>query len=273
MFPLYPFKYKVPKPQADAVIKGLMTALQHAKIRYSLEDFNNIRDTVLNEISKVLSIKTPSPYYAVSETISKAGFDNNKVTIYDHNLNLPVFSFIRNYPSFSIETTQTFFLNNYWYLLYSPCYTSLKIYNLSLNKPVEIHTSNIEKFCPVSLRIPWSVKDKKSDELDFDLQNSQQVDNFSYLPLALVQGCVWGDDNGNFYLNLLDLSQIEDGILNYFSDSTNEWLYMPISLTYNFDIHKDIYIDCFSDNKIQLHLPFDKVVRVLTDKKGIILES
>lgn len=162
-----------------------------------------------------------------------------------------IFSFCRHYPDFAQETTGFVTVGDKDYLVYSSNYTTLSFYNLTDRKPVEL-TAESEKqlkgFCPVHAHVPsykidthhyTSPVDNKEKAFlvyysESEFTGSANAVDCKSLPIlqhdfAFVLGCVWGDDS-RWWLNVLDLSEIEKGEVFYIKDfdGNKGWTYLPV---------------------------------------------
>lgn len=144
--------------------------------------------------------------------------------------------YIRYYDSYSESTFQPFELNGKDYALYSSNYTTISVMTLPDCKPIELKEECVKQmhgFCPVEIYIPmfydeeyeFHGKTKKYREHLEDSDEEEEYKNVGYSTLGFAIGCIWGDDS-SWKLNLIDLSNIENGELWYINNSLKkEWLY------------------------------------------------
>jgi len=164
------------------------------------------------------------PYSVKLETIpTKPGcWEMLKVSIF-HN-DTQIGEYTRNYHAL-YRTFHPFVQNGQHYALYSKDYTATRVMRLPSCEDIAGEERNTWGFCPTGFAVP------KYDE------ESGLVGTFGF-----VCGCIWGDDS-SWKIQYLDLSRIEDGILNRddrfgyiellgshanFKDAINtEWFYCP----------------------------------------------
>lgn len=135
----------------------------------------------------------------------------------------------RNYHGM-YDTFFPFIKNGKEYALYSKSYSETAVMSLPDCKHV---AETKDGFCPVDYFVPdfldfyydrnyHQEKLKKAQEeknqKDIDYHERLLDDNKKMEPLvgtrALVSGCYWGDDSGGWKVMMLDISKIEDGIIN-----------------------------------------------------------
>ncbi len=145
-----------------------------------------------------------------------------------------IFSFTRNYHAFTKDVIYFFERDGVDYMLFSETYVDISILNLQTlkSKPLKLYKHDKAKgdsscgFCPVNIYVPNIndiVVDNYSDEKD------------KYLPLALVQGCVWGGDQGNYDLRILDLRDLDN--IKYLDKQYH------LSYSKRLDIRQDVLIN------------------------------
>ncbi len=173
-------------------------------------------------------------YLKTSKVENKPGQWNSVLCEIYNSKDEKLGEYLRHYYSFAFSTFFPFSSNGKDYALYSADYNTISVMNLPNCTPVELKPECIEQlnhFCPVEVYVPrFEDHDKYRSQIhSSDEKYEEGYSGFS--TLAFVTGCVWGDDS-SWKLNLLDLSNIENGELWYVDNSLNKkWLYVdtPIS--------------------------------------------
>lgn len=147
--------------------------------------------------------------------------------------------YIRKYPSHTESTFVSVSYNGKDYALYSSDYQAISVMSLPDCKEIKL-TDECKKqmysFCPIEIMVPklWIL----SQEIDGvkhyyayqKVDRDKEDPNFKDAPtydstVGFALGCVWGDDS-SFKLNLLDLSNIENGEIWYINnEKERKWLY------------------------------------------------
>lgn len=169
--------------------------------------------------------------------------------------------YIRHYHSFCESTFFPFELNEKEYALYSSDYTTVSIMSLPDCKQIELKKNNLDSMCPTEIYVPkyhkytyesMGVETKREDlknrvfceHVEDGEEFEKYKDQYFFSDKAFVLGCVWGDDS-SWKFNLLDLSKIEEGELNYVNRALDpEWIYEEFP---NYCALKDIY--CYYDSE------------------------
>lgn len=108
--------------------------------------------------------------------------------------------YTRNYHSM-YNTFYPFKWKEKEYALYSHDYETVSLMSLPDCQLIVEHNSG---FCPVDFSVPN----------DYDYWDESKLDpNSKIANLAIVAGCVWGDDSGGWKLEAIDLSKISEGKL------------------------------------------------------------
>lgn len=181
-------------------------------------------------------------YYAkATEKPNKPGeWNSQTIEIFDAS-DLKLGSFERNYHSYGVETFVPFELNGKQYALYSESYSEMAVMSLPSCLPIPLDMEsrkNLHGMCVAEAYIPtyknnpsfkFSSSNKDGTETKYDVQvyyseiNLKETENeeetkdlpLLYHDFGFVAGCYWGDDT-SWKINILDLSRIEEGKLNYF---------------------------------------------------------
>lgn len=179
----------------------------------------------------------------------------------------------RNYSSF-MNTFVPFIKNGKEYALYSKEYETTSVMSLPDCK----HIADTESgFCPVDFYVPdFKRFYRERDFHEKELKKAQEENNEKNIEYhtkqlknwneesnrigtrGLVSGCVWGDDSGGWKVQMIDLSEIENGKISlsdemgYFQLPSNagllkeivEWdepyrLSIPLSADFQFSDHKE----------------------------------
>lgn len=152
--------------------------------------------------------------------------------------NSPVFSYIRNYPEFSVQTFHPFKHKGEWYALYSKDYTCTRVAKLTPNGMVDWcgEEPNSGGFCPTDYYVPrykltkYSFRgeplevehfenDYSEKELDEyyemgpdKLSDKEEYCGEHYCNYGFLSGCIWGDDN-SWKIRFIDFSELENQVL------------------------------------------------------------
>ena len=105
--------------------------------------------------------------------------------------------YVRNYPSFGLETFLPFSRNDRDYALFSPDYTCTRVMELPSCTDIGGEEPSSGGFCPVEYCVPQIVisdAEKRESEIGF------------------VAGCTWGDDS-SWKVECFDLSEVQRGII------------------------------------------------------------
>jgi hypothetical protein len=122
-----------------------------------------------------------------------------------------VCSYRRNHHSYGMTTWFPFSRGTRDLALYSRDYTSTRIMELPSGKDIGGEDPDANGFCPVELYVPemevWKSQPRKDDPKEKEFfAESRECD------IALVAGCIWGDDS-SWKIQCFDLSQVESGII------------------------------------------------------------
>lgn len=113
----------------------------------------------------------------------------------------------RNYSSM-YNTFYPFEWNGKEYALYSHDYQTVSLMSLPDCKLIAEDTESI--FCPVDFNVPDP--DGSNDYWkEEDLNEDAPIRN-----MAIVAGCVWGDDSGGWKIQAVDMSKISEGKLKVY---------------------------------------------------------
>lgn len=79
-----------------------------------------------------------------------------------------------------------------------------------------------------------------------------------YFSIAIVQGCVWGNDFGNLQLRILDLRDMDN--IKYISkkikDNDEEYpVEFELSYSNRLDIMQDVQIESVSNDELRVYVP------------------
>lgn len=124
----------------------------------------------------------------------------NSLAVEVYNGENKVGEYLRNYHCM-YNTFYPFEWKGKEYALYSPDYQTVSLMSLPDCKLIAEHASG---FCPVDFTVP------KEDDF-FSPDELSETDFMG--TLALVAGCVWGDDSGGWKIEAIDLSKINEGKL------------------------------------------------------------
>jgi len=170
---------------------------------------------VSSETSEAVNKTLHHTYRVVAKTVpSQPGrWNQTEVSIYlDEGLiKKRLGSYVRNYPSFGVETWLPFSRGGKDYALYSRDYTSTRLMELPSCADIGGEEPHSVGFCPVEYHIPEieyfeKVPDPhKSAEFRYELRKAPS-------DVAFVAGCIWGDDS-SWKIQCIDLSQVESGII------------------------------------------------------------
>jgi hypothetical protein len=144
------------------------------------------------------------------------------VFVIQDNVEHQVGTYIRNFPHLH-QTFYYFRKNGKDYALYSPHYTSIRVMELPSCKDIggtEPHSS----FCPVDFYVPWE------DERDENLI-------FVKADFGFVAGVYWAMPYISGYIEYLDLSEVEKGIIK--KDQRFGEIEMPVNCT----LEQAIFVD------------------------------
>lgn len=162
----------------------------------------------VQEFLMLKDLDTINRFTVKTDKIETSGNCWNKllVSIYDNENKIGEYE--RNYPSF-YNTFVPFKRNNKYYTLYSKRYNETRIMSLPECKDLCGVTPG---FCPVSYAVPfeeYSVIDESKTVYDSEwFKSVEHKPNFVF-----VSGCVWGDDVGGWKLQLINLKNLEEGII------------------------------------------------------------
>lgn len=129
--------------------------------------------------------------------------------------------YIRNYSSFGEGTFLPFRVGGKEYALYSKNYTCTRLMSLPDCTDIGGESPDCVGFCPVDYSLMVDGIDGEDGETEVaapaDWQPPADYVDFMQLEprVALVAGCVWGDDS-SWKLEAFDLSRVEEGILTRF---------------------------------------------------------
>lgn len=159
-------------------------------------------------------------------------------------------------------------------------YTTVSIMRLPSCEIVELSEESkksLADHCPTEIVVP-KYKKKWWDDYKFwvyypeqEVNDSKQEDDIDNEPLlyhdfALVAGCVWGDDSGNWKVNFLDLKDLDRGEVRYNKGKDESWLYeelgLPTPLKEQYQIDAD-FNDDGNFNNICLQLAIMKRITIL----------
>ena len=170
-------------------------------------------------------------YIKTKQVENKPGQWNSLVCEIFNSKDEKLGEYIRYYHSFATDTFHPFQVNGKDYALYSSDYETISLMSLPDCKPIELKPECVKQlahFCPVEIYVP---RFRTSEKYRYQARFDEEYDGYS--TLAFVSGCVWGDDS-SWKLNLLDLSNVEEGELWYVNNSLKkEWLYeeIPVSVS------------------------------------------
>jgi hypothetical protein len=196
--------------EADQHIEKLKTDWWNGAWQSYHDDFV-IREKVVTTDFEIPSQPMPRDRYTfTTEAIkNKPGtWDSTQVRIFDGDKQ--VAEYTRNYSM--LRTFEPFRKNGHDYALISPSYTATSVMDLETGKIIASEPQNTWGFCPVGFYVPdwWDTNDGSI------LPGSHYWDEDDEWPtgdFGFVWGCVWGDDS-SWKVQYLDLSQIEQGIIN-----------------------------------------------------------
>lgn len=173
------------------------------------------------------------PFGAVSTNAPTAPgtWGESKITILEGDK--VIGGYVRNYPSFGVETFEPFEMSGSWYALYSRDYTSTRIMRLPSCADLGGEEPASNGFCPVEFWVPryrdvemtiistgelihfrQFERPAREKESDFDPARTKlKYGPWHFLDMAFVAGCIWGDDS-TWKLEVIDLSRADEGIIH-----------------------------------------------------------
>lgn len=126
-------------------------------------------------------------------------------------------SYVRNYPSFGVETFASFEQDGQWYALISDEYTRVACIELPSMEIISSTPGGSSGFCPVEIWVPqyyehshekygkFRIYDNDLDEFDTSEDREWTYIGPYYESFALYSGCIWGDDH-SWKVQAIDIS-------------------------------------------------------------------
>lgn len=123
----------------------------------------------------------------------------------------PVATYERNYRGLG-NTFEPFRQGNREFALISPRYTGTSVLDLATGRVIAEEPDDADGFCPVGFYVPdwWDVYD---DSIIPGSEYWGPDHEWVSGGFGFVWGCVWGDDNGWWKVQCLDLSDVRSGVI------------------------------------------------------------
>lgn len=139
-------------------------------------------------------------------------------------------SYVRNYYTLyrTFFPFNPFNMENGWYALYSPDYTSTRIMKLPECTDLGGEERDEWGFCPVEYFVP-----------QVRLHNGKGTGEIVFAPFGFVAGCVWGDDI-SWKIQFLDLRRAVEGVLK--RDDRMGYIALP-SDKYLKDVVEEVWME------------------------------
>ena len=190
----------------------------------------------------MIELPHKSRFYVKTEPYRDPSWKENtwsytKVEIFDRDQgDIKIGEYLRNYSRHGENTFHPFKTKSgKWYALYSEKYHATYVMSLPDCKKIAQCTSarlenkfDTSGFCPVQYYIPfvsaWNIQwgdkfpDKPKEEVLWDIIDETDLDepydtiDWHHLDVGFVYGCYWGAE---YYIQLMDLTKIEEGIVNF----------------------------------------------------------